>query len=133
MEYIFFQIFWEEELFGNTYEDYWSVFGALCPAHILGQATSCDTLESSYSSLNNETTTDISIELGDEQNRNKLMRIYIKSLTGKTIPLECSELDTIERIKTMYHKKDGVPPNEQRLIFAGTQFLFGLRLLLLGY
>ena len=49
------------------------------------------------------------------------MRIFVKNLTGKSITLEVDPDETVQTLKAKIHDKEGIQPNQQRLLFAGKE------------
>jgi ubiquitin C len=49
------------------------------------------------------------------------MQIFVKTLTGGTVTIEVEATDPVKDVRVKIQNREGIPPDHQRLIFAGRQ------------
>ena len=50
-----------------------------------------------------------------------MVPIFVRTLTGKTIVVDTDEETTVQELKDLISETEGIPPDQQRLIFRGFQ------------
>lgn len=71
--------------------------------------------------VRNVLTTNIVLELSETHPCVLTSYVFLQTLTGKEIEIDIEPTDKVERIKERVEEKEGIPPQQQRLIFSGKQ------------